>query len=276
MIADYEIAKLNIRIITDFDMQQSGSSYLFSSSFDNSDVEISIASGNIKTEDTPVYSDEFIKAYRCSDNAYSVVYYIVKNGKSINHFAAADNNCVLSCDCEAQSRDMIHFWGMIGLPHIFIEHRRLMLHCSYIVSDGKAILFCGKSGVGKSTQARLWEKYAGAKIINADKAVIYSENGKLYASSLPISGTSDICLNETAEVKAIVNLAKGDMNSARLSGAAEKASVLAQNCYFDFWRDGETVNVIDLCSEFSCLTSVIRFECLPEKSAVEYLKKVIE
>ncbi len=276
MIADYEIAKLNIRIITGFDMLQSGSSSLFASSFEKSDVDINITLGNINADDTLVYSDNVIKVYRSADNKYNVIYYILSGDNEINHFMRSDDNCVLSSDCKASGKDMFHFWGMIGLPHIFLKHNRLMIHCSYIISNGKAILFCGKSGVGKSTQAKLWQEYADAKIINGDKAVIYSENGRLYVSSLPMSGTSNICLNETAEVGAIVMLNQGMENAAESTGAVEKVSMLAQNCYFDFWRDGEAVNVVDLCLRFSNLTQIVRFECLPDKSAVEYLKRVIE
>lgn len=276
MIAEYEIAKLNIRVITDFDIIQSGSSPLFASSFEKSDVDIRITLGDINVDDVPVYSDNFVKVFRSKDNFYTVLYYLCENGKIINHFSACGNNCILSRECNALSRDMYHFWSMIDLPHILIQHRRLMLHCSYIISNGKAILFCGKSGIGKSTQAELWKEFAGAEIINGDKAVIYSENGKLYASSLPISGTSNICSDKTAEVEAFVILSQNTQNDIKEINSAERVSLLASNCLFDVWRDGEMIDVIELCSEFSQLAKIVKFECLPDKSAVEDLKKVIE
>lgn len=276
MIVEYEIAKLNIRIVTDFDIFQNGFSSLFASSFEKSDVDIKITLDDINVDDVPVYSDDFIDVYQNKDDDYTVIYYEIEKGKKINHLSVCGNNCILSRKCNAPSKDMFHFWGMIGLPHILIQHRRLMLHCSYIISNGKAILFCGKSGIGKSTQAKLWKDFADAEIINGDKAVVYSENGKLYAASLPISGTSKICLNQTSEIQAIIILFQNTKNSVDEIGISEKVSLLASNAVYDFWRDGETVNVVELCSEFSKLTKIVKYGCLPNQSAVEDLKKVIE
>lgn len=277
MIINYEIAKLNICIITDFDMLQSGFSPLFATSFDKSDVNVNISLGDIETDNNTVYSDSTVEVYRNIDNSYKKVYYIKGfNNKKSNHFSVCGSNCVLSRECKASGRDMYHFWGMIDLPHILIQNQRLMLHCSYIISNGKAVLFCGKSGTGKSTQADIWEKFGGAKIVNGDKAVIYAENGKLYAASLPIAGTSNICLNETAEIKAIVVLMQGKENSVEVLSASDKVSLVASNVIFDVWRDGESLDVIDLCAKMTQLTNVIQYKCLPDRSAFEYLNKVIE
>lgn len=275
MVVEYEIAKLKIRFITDFDIFQNGFSPLFVSSFEKSDVDINIALGDINVDDVPLYSDEFVEVLKNKDK-YTVIYFTVDKGKKNNYFSVCGNNCILSRDCNDPLKDMFHFWGRIDLPHILISHRRLMLHCSYIISNGKAILFCGKSGIGKSTQAELWKNFAGAEIINGDKAVVYSENGKLYAASLPIAGTSNICSNKTAEVKAIVILSQNTKNEAEEVSTSEKISLLASNCLFDVWRDGEIIDVIELCSEFFQLAEVIKYGCLPDNSAVEELKKVIE
>lgn len=276
MIVEYEIAKLNIRVITDFDISQTGSSQFFTSSFETSDVDIKISLGDINVVDIPVYSDNFVDVFKNKDNNYTVIYYTTENAKKINHFSVCGNKCILSRDCNTSSRDMFHFWGMIDFPHILIQNRRLMLHCSYIINNGKAILFCGKSGIGKSTQAKLWQQFNNAEIINGDKAIVFSENGKLYASSLPISGTSNICSNKTAEVEAIIILSQNTQNEVKEISASEKVTFLASNSILDIWRDGELLDVIELCSEFSMLAPVINYGCLPDKSAVEELKKVIE
>lgn len=276
MIFEYEISKLNIRILSDFEILQNGSSPLFASSFEKSDIDINMTLGNVNVDGVPVYSDDLVDVFCDKDNNFNAVYYIYMGGKKANHFLLCEHNGVLSADSEKAGRDMLYLWGMIDLPHILVQHQRIMLHCSYIISNGKAVLFCGKSGVGKSTQAQLWKDVEGAEIINGDKAVVFAEDGKLYAASLPISGTSQICSNETAEIKAIVLLAQGTENKSEILSPAEKASMLAANVILDVWRDGEMVDVVDLCSEFSQLTNVIRYECLPNESAVEYLKKVIE
>ena len=60
-----------------------------------------------------------------------------------------------------------------GLFDIFADLGMLVLHSAYIVtSAGEAILFSGPSGVGKSTQAALWERCAGARVVNGDRALV--------------------------------------------------------------------------------------------------------
>lgn len=59
-----------------------------------------------------------------------------------------------------------------GLFDIFAARGMLVLHSAYIVaSAGKAILFSGPSGVGKSTPCAL-ERCAGARVVNGDRALV--------------------------------------------------------------------------------------------------------
>lgn len=276
MVLEYEIAKLNIRISSDFDIAQGGSSPLFASGFEKSDIDINISLGNAETDGSFVCRNKFSDIYRSANGSYSSVYYAETGEKRKEYFLKTDNGCVLSADSDKAFRDMFHLWGMIGLPHLLISKRRLMMHCSYIIHNGEAILFCGKSGAGKSTQAALWREYENADTVNGDKAVIFSENGKLFASSLPISGTSNICKNRTARVRAIIVLSHGEDNSVSKPEKLNSISLLASNCISEYWRDFETLDVIDLCTEFSQLAEIYEYKCLPDKTAVDYLKKVIE
>ena len=58
-----------------------------------------------------------------------------------------------------------------SLFDILADAGMLVLHSSYIVTrQEQGILFSGPSGIGKSTQAALWQRYAGAEIVNGDRA----------------------------------------------------------------------------------------------------------
>ena len=45
----------------------------------------------------------------------------------------------------------------------------LPLHASLVEKDGFGVIFLGPSGMGKSTQAKLWEKYLDADFIIGDR-----------------------------------------------------------------------------------------------------------
>ena len=54
----------------------------------------------------------------------------------------------------------------------------LLLHASLIDYGGSGILFVGNSGVGKTTQAELWQQHLGAEILNGDKALVRLLDGQ--------------------------------------------------------------------------------------------------
>ncbi len=162
-------------------------------------------------------------------------------------------------------------WSYIDLPGILVENNRILLHCSYIIHNGEAILFCGKSGIGKSTQAGIWEKHKGAEIINGDKAVIYMNNGVPYVSSVPIAGTSGICKNKCAPLKAIVSLGQSKENTITGLKGIPALTKVFENCIFDNWRDGEADKCIGLISEIIGKIKVFDLQCLPDESAADIL-----
>lgn len=80
----------------------------------------------------------------------------------------------------------------------------LLTHAAAVIVDGKAILFCGESGAGKSTQAEAWIKYYDAKPINFDHPCIIWSNNTPIACGTPWGGKEGLCIPATAPIKAIV------------------------------------------------------------------------
>ena len=70
------------------------------------------------------------------------------------------------------------FTSLFSLERRMYQHNHYVLHSSYIVYHDQAILFTAPSGVGKSTQASLWQKYRNIKIINGDRTLITKNKEK--------------------------------------------------------------------------------------------------
>ncbi|MGR8933048.1 MAG: hypothetical protein ACU837_01500 [Gammaproteobacteria bacterium] len=72
--------------------------------------------------------------------------------------------------------------------YAILMHGGLLLHSSGIVADGKAYLFLGRSGAGKTTLARI--ALAGdAKILSDDINIVYpTTGGSFVASAIPFAG----------------------------------------------------------------------------------------
>lgn len=106
------------------------------------------------------------------------------------------------------------FHSMLALEKHLVLQNSFVFHCSYLDFEGKAILFSGPSGIGKTTHTNLWCQYLPnrAKVLNGDKCLLSREGSTFYANGWPICGSSGICYNERREVRAIVLLQQAPEN----------------------------------------------------------------
>lgn len=107
----------------------------------------------------------------------------------------------------------------------------LMLHASAVVVDGKAYLFSGPSGMGKSTHTGLWKKIFGdsAQIINDDKPALRKIEGKWYACGTPWCGKDGINQNRIVPLAGICFLKQSsEMKIVRLTVVEAMKSIFKQ------------------------------------------------
>lgn len=168
--------------------------------------------------------------------------------------------------------DSRYMWASLSFAQLMLYKKAFFLHSSYIAVGGKAVLFSAACGVGKSTQASLWEKYRSAEVINGDKAGVLVDD-EVYACGVPFCGTSGICRNKTLPLAAIVLLGRSEENSVkRLSGLEALRGVLA-NVYLDLLAPGEQNAIIDLLVELLKTVPVYYFACTADERAVLALEK---
>lgn len=104
-----------------------------------------------------------------------------------------------------------------------LQFHGLMFHASAVAFGGKAYLFSGPSGVGKSTHTGLWQQLYGEKvqIINDDKPALRFQDGRWYVYGTPWSGKNGINQNQKVPLAGICFLKQGMENSIRRLSAAE-------------------------------------------------------
>lgn len=93
----------------------------------------------------------------------------------------------------------------------------MMLHSSAVELDGKAYLFSGPCGMGKSTHTRLWQTVFGEKacVFNDDKPALRRIDGKWYAYGTPWCGKDGINRNKKVPLAGICFLKRGEENKIR-------------------------------------------------------------
>ena len=177
------------------------------------------------------------------------------------------------------SFNMNQLLSITGLHSPLLARGGLTVHASYIEKGGgvnrQAVLFVGPSGMGKSTQAELWRRYADARIINGDRAVLRKGAKRWIACGVPVCGSSQICENESIPICIIVVLARGTENRVEEMRSGEKYRALLLASAFYQWDTYESEKVHQLVTELISEVPVIRLACRPDEDAVRTVQKYI-
>lgn len=163
----------------------------------------------------------------------------------------------------------------LGLERLLLDYDALILHASFVTWKHSGILFTAPSGTGKSTQAELWRKYAGADILNGDRACIRKTSEGYRAYGIPYAGSSYIYRNESAPIKAIVVLRQANENRVRRMEKGECLSRLLPEFSMHRWNAAFMNRAIDRIADILELVPVYQLECLPNADAVAVLQAVL-
>lgn len=159
--------------------------------------------------------------------------------------------------------------------HLIAHNKGYILHCSYIVHNGKSILFTAPSQTGKSTQAELWREHRGARIINGDRAAVRIVDGEPMAEGIPFAGSSQFCLNESWPLAAIVYLGQAEETTIRKLKGGQAFSRVWEGCTVNVWDKKDVELVTNSVMQTVSQVPVFRLECTPDESAVKALEAML-
>ena len=165
--------------------------------------------------------------------------------------------------------------GLTALEHDCLHRDAFLFHASYIIHEGRAILFSAPSGHGKSTQADLWAEHAGAAIINGDRVLVHCHEGQWYACGFPVCGSSAYCLDRCAPLKALIYLEKAPENRAISLSPLQALRRFYSQAFVNRWNPPDCGTVSNLLIALSEKIPVFHFQCTKEADAVAHLKQVI-
>lgn len=151
------------------------------------------------------------------------------------------------------------------VEYIVQKKSGLLLHASAIKVGDDAYLFTAKSGTGKSTHAQNYKKAFGEKavILNDDKPIIRLIDGEFYVFGSPWSGKANLNANDSAKIKGICKLERGETNSIeRLP--IDKAGVLILNQTVRFSREDMTDNLLQVIQQLLTKVRFYKLKCNKE------------
>lgn len=159
--------------------------------------------------------------------------------------------------------------NVFSLEKTLLPFNALMLHCALIEHDGYGIAFSAPSQTGKSTQAGLWEKHKGARILNGDRAILRSEDGVIYAYGSPYAGSSNLFLDVKVPLKGIIMLEQAKENTIRPIPNNEGLGLFLSQSSLPIWEPLLFEKGMETLEAIITKVPMYMLSCLPDEGAVE-------
>lgn len=220
-------------------------------------------------EDVLEFDGRFSRVYRTAEGI--VVSMKIKERERRFHISADWKT--VTTDLTLVDREERHFlYRFIVTLFGIISARRqtVKIHASVTELNGKALIFLGKSGTGKSTHSRLWREFVpGSTLLNDDEPIVRVFNDKpVRVYGAPWSGSTPCYKNESAEVAAIVHLYQSPENKLRELNKIEALSLLYPSTVV-FRSDAGNKNMIfDTVTDIVQQVPFYRLDCRPDREAV--------
>ena len=173
-------------------------------------------------------------------------------------------------------QDMNRCFIHIALEELLLQWDRLILHASFVDSPYGGVLFSGPSGIGKSTQAALWQRVMGSTVINGDKPILGREAGVWTAWGSPFAGSSLCYVPRHEPVAAIFLLEQGKTCQVERLLPGESFRGLYAGTVVNSWNRAYVKRVCDLLLDLACRVPVYRLRCTPDEAAVAAVRRTLE
>lgn len=158
---------------------------------------------------------------------------------------------------------------------LITEVEGFLFHSALIEYEGAGILFTAPSGTGKSTQAELWKKFRGARIINGDRSAVRITEKGVLAEGIPFCGSSEYCENASLPLKAIVYLQQAPETTICRIGGYQAFRRIWEGCSVNTWDSEHVQKVSGTVERVLRQVPVYLLSCTPDESAVMALEKML-
>ena len=143
------------------------------------------------------------------------------------------------------------------------------LHASLVEKDGYGVVFLGPSGMGKSTQAKLWVEHQGADFIIGDRPGLRRIDGRWIGFGMPWDGKDGIKRQKQVPIRALISLEQAPENSIRRLSKQEAMMVLLNQVMMPMWDDTAMTLLTPLMGQLASEIPFYHLKNLPNREATE-------
>ena len=151
----------------------------------------------------------------------------------------------------------------------------LPLHASLVEKDGFGVIFLGPSGMGKSTQAKLWEMYLGADFLIGDRPGLRKIDGQWIGFGMPWDGKDAIYRQVSVPVRALIWLEQAKENHIELMNNVQAMTVMLKQAMMPVWDDKAMDGASVLMGALARELPMFHLRCLPDEAATRLTYETI-
>ena len=162
------------------------------------------------------------------------------------------------------------------LMYYFARRKGMLAHAAGMVLKGKAYLFAGASGAGKSTFSELLVQAKLGKVLSDERMIVREIKGEMIAFGTPWAGTALIARSGSAPMAAVFFLKHGRENRVvKLDPVAASDRILSMLSIP--WYDPDTAApIIAFAKRVMANVPAFEFQFTPDRSAVEFFRKFMK
>jgi len=162
----------------------------------------------------------------------------------------------------------------ILLMYALAEREGALVHASAVEINGKAYMFPGKSGAGKSTISRLFAD-RGRELLSDDRIVTRKIDDSFYAFGTPWPGDAGIAVNRKLPLAGIFFILKGDENRIEKISPSRAAENMMPVTSIPWYDETAMNSILDFLGRMVSDLPACNLYFKPDTSVVDYFEEFI-
>ncbi len=162
------------------------------------------------------------------------------------------------------------------LMYYFSGRQGLLAHTAGLVLKGKAFLFCGASGAGKSTISELLVRAKVGKVLSDERMIVREIAGQMIAFGTPWAGTAGIARAGRAPLSGVFFLKHGKKNRIEKLDASTAADRLLPMASIPWYDPDTAAPIITFAKRIFAGVPAWEFSFTPDSSAIDFFREFIK
>lgn len=154
------------------------------------------------------------------------------------------------------------------------QRKGVLLHAAGMDDGGQGLLFCGVSGAGKSTTARIWSAEPGVDILSDDRIIVRKQGDRFLIHGTPWNGEARFASPQSAPLERLLFLRQGSGNSARSLSESETVARLMTCCFATFWDPDGMAFTLSFLEEMAAALPCYELTFVKDHSVVDFVRQL--